>query len=149
MPGIDPVELTHQRLLRPLIDQRLSVVFYDLTTLRAEGLSEQPGDLRRFGLAKEGIIGGGPLPPPGGALKRRWPSSGSRLRFFWDACVDCAAGVIRIELERREAAGFVAGDTFCGQRYIYPPGEGPIPHAEDRPAPVASRDTVHASAEDP
>ena len=57
MPGIDPVELTHQRLLRPLIDQRLSVVFYDLTTtLRAEGLSEQPGDLCRFGLAKEGII---------------------------------------------------------------------------------------------
>ena len=77
LPGIDPVEVTHQRLLRPmaalqaqadavaslvsrllrpLIDQRLSVVFYDLTTLRAEGLSEQPGDLRRFGLAKEGII---------------------------------------------------------------------------------------------
>ena len=77
LPGVDPAELTHQRLLRtmdalqaqadalasrvsrllrPLIDQRLSVVFYDLTTLRAEGLSEQPGDLRRFGLAKEGII---------------------------------------------------------------------------------------------
>ena len=77
LPGVDPAEVTHQRLLRtmdalqsqadavvslvsrllrPLIDQRLSVVFYDLTTLRAEGLSEQPGDLRRFGLAKEGII---------------------------------------------------------------------------------------------
>jgi len=77
LPGVDPVEVTHQRLLRtmdalqaqadavaslvsrllrPLIDQRLSVVFYDLTTLRAEGLSEQAGDLRRFGLAKEGII---------------------------------------------------------------------------------------------
>jgi hypothetical protein len=26
-------------LLRPLIDQDLSVVFYDLTTIRAEGLS--------------------------------------------------------------------------------------------------------------
>lgn len=77
LPGVDPAEVTHQRLLRtmdalqsqadavaslvsrllrPLIDQRLSVVFYDLTTLRAEGLSEQAGDLRRFGLAKEGII---------------------------------------------------------------------------------------------
>jgi len=44
------------RLLRRLIDQRLSVVFYDLTTIRAEGLSEQPGELRRFGLAKEGVI---------------------------------------------------------------------------------------------
>ena len=77
LPGVDPAEVTHQRLLRtmdamqsqadavaslvsrllrPLIDQRLSVVFYDLTTLRAQGLSEQTGDLRRFGLAKEGIM---------------------------------------------------------------------------------------------
>ena len=77
LPGVDAAEVTHQRLLRtmdavqshadsvaalvsrllrPLIDQQLSVVFYDLTTLRAEGLSEQPGDLRRFGLAKEGVI---------------------------------------------------------------------------------------------
>jgi len=77
LPGIDAAEVTHQRLLRtmdalqaqadavaalvsrllrPLIDQRLSVVFYDLTTIRAEGLSEQPGELRRFGLAKEGVI---------------------------------------------------------------------------------------------
>jgi transposase len=43
-------------LLRPLIDQDLSVVFYDLTTIRAEGLSEQPDDVRKFGMAKEGII---------------------------------------------------------------------------------------------
>ncbi len=77
LPGVDACEVTHQRLLRtmdalqsqadavaalvsrllrPLIDQRLSVVFYDLTTLRAEGLSEQAGDLRRFGLSKEGGI---------------------------------------------------------------------------------------------
>ncbi|MDN5782805.1 MAG: IS1634 family transposase, partial [Luteimonas sp.] len=77
LPGVDAAEVTHQRLLRtmdalqaqadavaalvsrllrPLIDQRLSVVFYDLTTIRAEGLSEQPGELRRFGLAKEGVI---------------------------------------------------------------------------------------------
>jgi hypothetical protein len=44
------------KLLRPLIDQELSVVFYDLTTLRAEGSSELPGDLRAFGMAKEGVV---------------------------------------------------------------------------------------------
>ncbi len=77
MPGIDGDKLTHQQLLRsmdalmdhqaavddcvaallrPLIDQELSVVFYDLTTIRAEGLSQQEGDVRRFGMSKEGII---------------------------------------------------------------------------------------------
>jgi transposase len=44
------------QLLRPLIDTELSLVFYDLTTIRAEGLSEQPGDVRRHGLSKEGGI---------------------------------------------------------------------------------------------
>jgi transposase len=43
-------------LLRPLIDQELSVVFYDMTTIRAEGLSTQNGDVRHFGMAKEGLI---------------------------------------------------------------------------------------------
>jgi len=43
-------------LLRPLIDQDLSVVFYDLTTIRAEGTSVVAGDVRRFGMAKEGLI---------------------------------------------------------------------------------------------
>jgi len=43
-------------LLRPLIDQDLSLVFYDLTTIRAAGLSEQADDVRRYGKAKEGII---------------------------------------------------------------------------------------------
>ena len=43
-------------LLRPLIDQELSVVFYDMTTIRAEGLSEIDGDVRQFGMAKEGLI---------------------------------------------------------------------------------------------
>ena len=32
------------------------MVFYDLTTIRAQGLSEQDGDLRRFGMSKEGVI---------------------------------------------------------------------------------------------
>src|SRR5258708_24604791 len=47
---------TVAHLLRPLIDEELSVVFYDLTTIRAEGLSEQGGDVRRFGMSKEGLI---------------------------------------------------------------------------------------------
>jgi transposase len=77
MPGVDSARLTHQQLLRsmdalmdhqdavddcvagllrPLIDTELSVVFYDLTTIRTEGLSEQDGDVRRFGMSKEGLI---------------------------------------------------------------------------------------------
>lgn len=77
MPGIDAEALTHQQLLRsmdalmdhqdavdecvagllrPLIDEDLSVVFYDLTTIRAQGLSEQEGDVRHFGMSKEGGI---------------------------------------------------------------------------------------------
>jgi transposase len=77
MPGIEAQKLTHQHLLRsmdalmdhqaavddcvatllrPLIDADLSVVFYDLTTIRAEGHSQQAGDVRHFGMSKEGII---------------------------------------------------------------------------------------------
>ena len=77
MPGIDAARLSHQhllrsmdalmdhqeavedcvaRLLRPLIDEDLSVVFYDLTTIRAEGHSQQDGDVRHFGMSKEGVI---------------------------------------------------------------------------------------------
>jgi hypothetical protein len=43
-------------LLRPLVDQDLAVVFYDMTTIRTEGLSEQVGDVRQFGKSKEGPI---------------------------------------------------------------------------------------------
>ena len=43
-------------LLRPLIDQDLSIVFYDLTTLRVEGQSVVEADLRRYGMSKEGDI---------------------------------------------------------------------------------------------
>jgi transposase len=77
LPGIDVDAITHQQLLRsmdalmdhqaevdgviaqllrPLIDQDLSVVFYDLTTIRSEGLTALPGDVRHFGRAKEGLI---------------------------------------------------------------------------------------------
>ncbi|MFG6459897.1 IS1634 family transposase, partial [Roseateles sp. BYS96W] len=77
LPGVDVDKLSHQhllrsmdalmdhqgavddcvaQLLRPLIDEDLSVVFYDLTTIRAEGLSQQDGDVRHFGMSKEGVI---------------------------------------------------------------------------------------------
>lgn len=77
MPGVEPSKITHQHLLRsmdalidhqgaiddcvahllrPLIDDELSVVFYDLTTIRSEGLSVQQGDVRHFGMSKEGGI---------------------------------------------------------------------------------------------
>ena len=77
MPGVEMESITHQHLLRsmdalvdhqtdvdavvanllrPLIDQELSVVFYDMTTIRTEGASDQEGDVRQFGMAKEGLI---------------------------------------------------------------------------------------------
>jgi hypothetical protein len=77
MPGIAVESITHQHLLRsmdalmdhqtevdavvagllrPLIDQELSVVFYDMTTIRTEGHSVQADDVRQFGMAKEGLI---------------------------------------------------------------------------------------------
>jgi hypothetical protein len=52
----EAVDRVVARLLRPLIDQDLSVVFYDLTTIRAEGDSTMANDVRRFGRAKEGVI---------------------------------------------------------------------------------------------
>jgi transposase len=52
----DAVDNIVSALLRPLLDQELAVVFYDMTTIRAEGLSQQEGDVRQFGLAKEGVI---------------------------------------------------------------------------------------------
>jgi len=51
------VDKTVAHLLRPLVDQELSVVFYDMTTIRAAGLSEQQSDVRQFGMSKEGLIG--------------------------------------------------------------------------------------------
>lgn len=77
VPEVAPAEVTHQRLLRtmdtlvecadamedrlagllrPLIDQELSIVFYDLTTIRTEGATEVDGELRQYGMAKEGDI---------------------------------------------------------------------------------------------
>jgi hypothetical protein len=52
----DEVDAVLVGLLRPLVDQDLAVVFYDMTTIRAAGLSEQDGDVRRFGMSKEGVV---------------------------------------------------------------------------------------------
>jgi hypothetical protein len=77
LPDIDVKTLTHQhllrsmdalmdqqeavddvvaKLLRPWVDQDLSMAFYDMTTIRAEGLATMQGDIRKFGMAKEGLI---------------------------------------------------------------------------------------------
>lgn len=42
--------------VRPLVNEEFSVVFYDMTTIRAEGLSQQDEDVRKFSLSKEGMI---------------------------------------------------------------------------------------------
>lgn len=43
-------------LMRPLIDQDLSVVFYDLTTITVHGEAEVKGDTRQHGMSKDGGI---------------------------------------------------------------------------------------------
>ena len=43
-------------LMRPLIDQDLSVVFYDLTTVAVTGQSDLEEDVRAYGMAKSGLI---------------------------------------------------------------------------------------------
>jgi len=52
----DEVDTVISGLLRPMVDQELSVVFYDMTTIRAAGLSQQADDLRQYGMSKEGLI---------------------------------------------------------------------------------------------
>ena len=77
VPAVDAASVTHQRLLRamdtladraqamhkslatllrPRIDQELSVVFYDLTTVGVEGHTELAGDVRAYGKSKDGGI---------------------------------------------------------------------------------------------
>ena len=43
-------------LMRPLIDQDLSVVFYDLTTVAVTGQTDLEEDVRAYGMAKSGLI---------------------------------------------------------------------------------------------
>jgi transposase len=53
MDRADKVEAGVARLLRPMLDQQLSVVFYDLTTVRIHGEGQVEGDVRAFGMNKE------------------------------------------------------------------------------------------------
>lgn len=53
MDGAAKVEAQVARLLRPMLDQQLSVVFYDLTTVRIHGEAELPGDVRAYGMNKD------------------------------------------------------------------------------------------------
>ena len=43
-------------LMRPLIDQDLSVVFYDLTTVGVTGQTDLEEDVRAYGMAKSGLV---------------------------------------------------------------------------------------------
>ena len=77
MPGIEADKLTHQhllrsmdalmdhqqavddcvaQLLRPLIDEDLSVVFYDLTTVEVAGQAVVDDDVRAYGMSKSGQV---------------------------------------------------------------------------------------------
>lgn len=77
LPELDLESVEHQQLLRamdallehqdvidkvladavrPLVSEDLSVVFYDMTTIRAEGLCRLEGDVRQFGMSKQGGI---------------------------------------------------------------------------------------------
>lgn len=53
MDRVDEVESVLTRLIKPLLDTSLSLVFYDLTTIRIHGEKELPEDLRQYGLNKE------------------------------------------------------------------------------------------------
>ncbi len=52
----DAVDDVIAKLLLPLVDQDLSKAFYVMTTILAEGLTTIEGDVRKFGIANEGLI---------------------------------------------------------------------------------------------
>lgn len=53
MDRAEAVETQVAAQLKPMLDQQLSVVFYDLTTIRIHGEAELPNDIRQYGLNKE------------------------------------------------------------------------------------------------
>jgi hypothetical protein len=53
MDHVDRVEGELARQIRPLVDRNLTVVFYDLTTVRIHGEGEVEEDLRAYGMNKE------------------------------------------------------------------------------------------------
>jgi len=53
MDDVDGVESELAKQIRPLVDRNLTVVFYDLTTVRIHGEGEVEEDLRAYGMNKE------------------------------------------------------------------------------------------------
>ena len=53
MDNMDRVEAELARQIRPLVDRDLTVVFYDLTTVRIHGEGEVEKDIRAYGMNKE------------------------------------------------------------------------------------------------
>ena len=53
MDNVDRVEAELARQIRPLVDHDLTVVFYDLTTVRIHGEGEVDDDIRAYGMNKE------------------------------------------------------------------------------------------------
>jgi transposase len=53
MEHAEAVQARVDEQLKPMLDQQLSVVFYDLTTVRIYGNSDVPEDVRAYGLNKE------------------------------------------------------------------------------------------------
>lgn len=53
MDHAEAVEARVAAQIKPMLDQQLSVVFYDLTTIRIHGEGAVAGDVRAFGLNKE------------------------------------------------------------------------------------------------
>jgi transposase len=52
----DKLQTRLATLMRPLIDQDLSVVFYDLTTVAVTGQTDVEDDVRAYGMAKSGLV---------------------------------------------------------------------------------------------
>ncbi|WP_237029048.1 IS1634 family transposase [Phaeobacter porticola] len=53
MDKVDHVEAELAKQIRPLVDRDLTVVFYDLTTVRIHGEAKVDDDMRAFGMNKE------------------------------------------------------------------------------------------------
>lgn len=53
MANVHHVEAELARQIRPLVDQELTVVFYDLTTVRIHGDGEVDDDIRAYGMNKQ------------------------------------------------------------------------------------------------
>jgi transposase len=52
----DKLHIRLATLMRPLIDQALSVVFYDRTTVAVTGQTDLEDDVRAYGMAKSGLV---------------------------------------------------------------------------------------------